>query len=152
MVVRYPRRAPHPACRVRVGLARVMSAGPIMAIAPCTGRTVLTVEALQGSGSGPRPPQVGAEGTCPFEWCRHGRWPTRQPFAVLAAPARGGRKVAGIALRTAFTAVTGATHTVGGIIGFAKSAGSFAAGDRLAVYDLVGDGDYCLDGPRHEGG
>jgi hypothetical protein len=53
------------------------------------------------------------------------------------------REVGDIASGTAFTALTGETHTTGGVFQFTKLADGFGTGHRLAVYGSVDDGFCC---------
>jgi hypothetical protein len=52
-------------------------------------------------------------------------------------------EVGDIASGTAFSALTGETHTTGGVFQFTKLAEGFGTGQRLAVNGYVGDGFCC---------
>ena len=108
--------------------------------------------AAAANPAGEAPADWVQKGACPFECCRYGRWTAQQPLGVVDAPARGARKITEIASGATFTAVTGETHTVAGILRLAKPLGARPAGDRVFVYDYVGEGFYraWIDGGMKE--
>lgn len=100
-------------------------------------------EKVSDSPSSREAPQEWLQaGACPFECCQYGKWTARRDLTVVASPSDEARVVTRIAPGTVFDAITGQTRTIAGIFRFSRPVGRFGAGDRVWVYDYLGEGHY----------
>jgi hypothetical protein len=88
------------------------------------------------------PPSHVEKGACPFECCRYGKWTSLKPLTVFAAADPKSSRIGEIPPGTPFQAVTGQTQTAAGVFVFTRSNGPFHAGDRISVYNYLGEGNY----------
>lgn len=83
------------------------------------------------------------EGACPFECCTYGSdWTLREPSALRGAADPYASTVREIPAGGRLAALTGRTRTRRGRFHFTQSSPPFREGERVDVYDYLGEGIY----------
>lgn len=92
----------------------------------------------------PSAPEMWDEdGACPFECCTYGGdWALRKPFALRGAADPYAATLRELPRGVRLAALTGRTRTRPGRFQFTRSSPPFREGERVDVYDYLGEGIY----------